>query len=191
MNAPSATSSAPRTAPAPAPATRATPRDALFPPDLPATDDAFDLPAGSSPTVKRRSLRLLSWVCQLGAATILAQTLWFKFSGAAESRWIFETLGAEPWGRLFTGVLELICVLLLLHPRLAAFGGLLAVGIMGGAVLSHMFFLGIQVQGDGGLLFGLALLVMACGCAVCALRRDDLLLWARRRLTPCAPARGP
>ncbi len=143
----------------------------------------------ATPTLRPRALRLLSWACQLGAAAILAQTLWFKFSGAAESRWIFETLGVEPWGRLLTGGLELLCVLMLLHPRLAALGGLFALGLMVCAVFSHVFLLGLEVQGDGGLLFGLALVVLACGSAVCVLRRDELLAAARRVLTPCASPR--
>jgi len=116
----------------------------------------------------------LSWVLQLAAAGILLQTLFFKFTGAEESVYIFTTLGAEPWGRIGTGVVELIASLLLLVPGTASLGASLALGIMTGAILSHLTVLGIQVKGDGGLLFGLALIVFACSAIVLAIRRAQL-----------------
>ena len=121
-----------------------------------------------------RTTVLLSWIAQLVAAVILLQTLFFKFSGAAESRFIFSTLGVEPWGRIASGVFELIAALLLLYPRSAALGGLLAMGVMAGAILAHVFVLGLEIQGDGGLLFALALAVFLCGAAVVYLRRVEL-----------------
>jgi hypothetical protein len=119
---------------------------------------------------------LLCWACQLVAAAILLQTLYFKFSGAEESRWIFSTLGVEPWGRIASGVVELIAGLLLLHPATAVFGALLALGVMAGALVTHVFVLGIAVKGDGGLLFGLALAVSCASLVVLWLRRAELPL---------------
>jgi len=119
---------------------------------------------------------LLAWLCQLVAAAILLQTLFFKFTGAEESRWIFATLGVEPWGRLASGVIELVAATLLLHPRTAVYGALLAMGVMAGAILSHLFVLGISVKNDGGLLFGLAVAVLLASAAVLALRRAELPL---------------
>jgi putative oxidoreductase len=121
-----------------------------------------------------RSARITAWTCQLIAAAILGQTLFFKFTGAPESRFIFSTLGIEPWGRYATGVLELIAVILLLNPATAAIGGLLAMGLMGGAIMSHLTRLGIEVQGDGGLLFGLAVTVLLASAIVVAIRRHQL-----------------
>jgi hypothetical protein len=126
--------------------------------------------------------RRLDLLARLVAAGILGQTLFFKFSGAAESRWIFETLGAEPWGRLGTGALEAVAVVLLLLPRTAALGALLAAGLMAGAIGSHVAVLGIDVQGDGGLLFALACVTLACAGGVVLRRRDELLVLARRAL---------
>lgn len=103
-----------------------------------------------------RSLRLLPNII---AAVILLQTLFFKFTAAPESVYIFSTLGLEPIGRIGSGVAELIAALLLLWPASAWVGAALALGIMGGAILSHLTVLGIQVQGDGGQLFLLAVLV--------------------------------
>lgn len=103
-----------------------------------------------------RSLRLLPNII---AAVILLQTLFFKFTAAPESVYIFSTLGLEPSGRIGSGVAELIAALLLLWPASAWVGAALALGIMGGAILSHLTVLGIEVQGDGGQLFLLAVLV--------------------------------
>jgi len=123
-----------------------------------------------------RILTALSWSCRLVAALILLQTLFFKFTGAPESRFIFSTLGAEPWGRIGSGIVELIAAGLLVVPRTAALGALLAAGTMCGALVSHVFVLGIEVQGDGGLLFALALVVLACSLVVGVLHRATLPL---------------
>lgn len=119
--------------------------------------------------------RRISWALQVVAALILGQTLFFKFTGAPESIAIFEALGAEPWGRIGSGVAELVAVLLLLVPRTAAFGGLLAAGIMGGAIASHATVLGIEVGGDDGTLFVLAILTLAASLGVVWIRRGELL----------------
>mgnify|MGYP001003418974 CR=1 FL=1 len=96
-------------------------------------------------------------------AAIMLQTLYFKFSGAPESIYIFSTIGMEPWGRYAVGIGELIAGVLLLVPKLSWIGALLGVGLMSGAIFFHMAFLGIQVQNDGGQLFAMALVVfIAC-----------------------------
>jgi putative oxidoreductase len=116
----------------------------------------------------------LDWIVRLVAAVILLQTLFFKFTGAPESVYIFTTLGAEPWGRIGSGIAELIASGLLLWTGTAGFGGVLAMGLMAGAIGSHLTRLGIEVQGDGGLLFALACLVFLCGAATAWLHRDGL-----------------
>lgn len=121
-----------------------------------------------------RPALITSWLCQLTAAAILGQTLFFKFTGAPESRYIFATLGVEPWGRIGTGVLELVAVALLLFPRTPALGAVLAMGLMGGAILSHLTKLGIEVQGDHGLLFTLAMVTLVAAGIVALLRRREL-----------------
>ena len=101
-------------------------------------------------------MKKLLFLCQLVPAIIMLQTLYFKFTAAPESVWIFSTLGAEPLGRIGSGVVELIAAVLILLPTMKVWGALLTMGTMAGAILSHVFILGIQVQGDGGTLFGLA-----------------------------------
>lgn len=114
--------------------------------------------------------RLLSII----AAVILLQTLYFKFTAAPVSVHIFSTLGLEPWGRIGTGVMELISGILLFIPRTSVYGAGLALGIMAGAILSHLLFLGIEVQGDGGNVFILAIIVTICSIGVLFLKRNDL-----------------
>jgi uncharacterized membrane protein YphA (DoxX/SURF4 family) len=104
-------------------------------------------------------LNILSWILRILAAIILLQTLYFKFTAAPESVYIFTKVGAEPYGRIGSGIVELIAAILLLTPRFTWLGSLLALGMMAGAILSHLTVLGIDVQGDKGLLFGLALTV--------------------------------
>ena len=116
----------------------------------------------------------MSWALQLIVAGILLQTLFFKFTGAAESVYIFSTLGAEPWGRIGSGVVELIAALLLLYPATITIGAILSLGVIAGAILSHLTVLGIEVQGDGGLLFFLALAVFVSSAAILFLRRGDI-----------------
>lgn len=101
--------------------------------------------------------KYLILVLRLLVAGILLQTLFFKFSGAAESVYIFSALDAEPYGRIGSGVIELIAAVLILS-RQTVWGLLLSLGTMTGAILSHIFVLGINVQNDGGLLFTLALI---------------------------------
>ncbi|MCB0525436.1 MAG: DoxX family protein [Lewinellaceae bacterium] len=122
----------------------------------------------------------VSLALRLIAAFILGQTLFFKFNAAEESVYIFEKLGAEPWGRIGSGVAELVCAILLLIPRTAWLGALGALGVISGAILSHLFVLGIDVKGDGGLLFGLAVVVFVCSAGVLWIHKADLTAFLAR-----------
>lgn len=128
----------------------------------------------TQPLALSKPALLVSWLCQIAAAVILGQTLFFKFTGAPESKYIFSTLGVEPWGRIGTGVLELIAVGLLLYPRTPTLGAGLAVGLMAGAIGAHLTRLGVEVQGDGGTLFGLAVAVLVTALVVLAIRRREI-----------------
>ena len=120
-------------------------------------------------------LRYLSWALQTIVAVILLQTLFFKFTGAPESVYIFETLGMEPFGRWGTGLAEMVASILLFIPSRRIYGALLGLGVMAGAIGSHLTVLGIEVQGDGGLLFSMAIVVFV-SCAI--------LAWMHRRQLP-------
>jgi uncharacterized membrane protein YphA (DoxX/SURF4 family) len=105
------------------------------------------------------------WAARLVAAIILLQTLYFKFGAQAESVYIFAKLGVEPWGRIGSGVVELIAAILILIPRTSWIGAGIGLGVMAGAILSHLTVLGIDILGDGGYLFFLGV-VVAVSCVV-------------------------
>lgn len=128
----------------------------------------------ASPSAQARKMRALCWVLRLVAAAILAQTLFFKFTGAPESVYIFSTLGMEPWGRIGAGLAELVACALLLTTRTAVIGAALSLGIMVGAIGGHLTKLGIVVQEDGGLLFALALIVTGCSLALLSIHRKEI-----------------
>lgn len=120
---------------------------------------------------------IFSWICRIVVAVILLQTLFFKFTGAEESRYIFTTvMGAEyeAFGRIGSGVVELIAAILLLVPATVSFGAIISIGTISGAILSHLAFLGIEVKGDGGLLFGLAITVFILSSVLLLLHRREL-----------------
>jgi uncharacterized membrane protein YphA (DoxX/SURF4 family) len=123
---------------------------------------------------------IVSWICRIAAAAILVQTLYFKFTGAEESKYIFSTLGLEPVGRIGSGVAELITAILLLIPATAWLGAALGLGVMAGAIGAHATKLGIVVKDDGGLLFALACVVFICSAVV---------LWLHRQAIPIVGAR--
>ena len=118
---------------------------------------------------------ITSWLLRALAALILLQTLFFKFTGAPESIYIFTTVGQEPWGRYGSGIVELVASILLFFPRTVAVGAALALGTMGGAIFFHATKLGLVVHDDGGQLFALAVVVFVCSA---------FLLWLHRRTLP-------
>ena len=133
--------------------------------------------------VQKRSitpLLVVSWICRIAAAVILLQTLFFKFTAAPESVYIFTKVHAEPWGRIGSGIVELIAAALILIPRTVWAGALLALGVMAGAIVSHLTVLGIEVMGDGGLLFGLALIVFCTSTVALVLHRTQIPVIGRR-----------
>jgi putative oxidoreductase len=125
-------------------------------------------------------LTILSWALRATAAVILLQTLFFKFTAAPESVYIFTKVHAEPWGRIGSGVMELVAAILLLTPRYTWLGSVLAAGATAGAILSHLTILGIEVQGDKGLLFALALVVFVSSAVNLVLHRNAIPVIGRR-----------
>ena len=121
-----------------------------------------------------KTQKIASWIVRLTAAVILLQTLFFKFTGAPESIYIFTKVGMEPWGRYGSGVVELISAVLLMSRCYCWLGAGLALGVMAGAIMSHLTVLGIVVQNDGGLLFALAITVAVCSVVTLVLHRRQI-----------------
>jgi hypothetical protein len=125
-----------------------------------------------------KAFLITSWVLRGLAAAILLQTLFFKFSGARESVYIFTTLGLEPWGRIGSGIVELIASVLLLMPRTVTWGAALSLAVISGAIVSHATRLGIALPavGESGELFALAVVVFLCSAALLVMHRSQLPL---------------
>ena len=124
---------------------------------------------------------IASWTLRAIAAIILLQTLFFKFTGAKESVYIFTTLGMEPWGRIGSGVAELIASVLLLLPQTVVFGAIMSLGVISGAIFFHLTKLGIALPlvDDHGELFALAVVVFVSSLAVLIMHRQELPLVGR------------
>jgi len=120
---------------------------------------------------------ILFWLARIIAALILVQTLYFKFSAAPESVFIFSSVGMEPWGRWLVGFLELIASIMLFIPATIWLGSILAIGLMAGALGMHLTMLGIEVQGDGGQLFIYAVVVLVCAAYI---------FWTSRKTIPAS-----
>ena len=117
---------------------------------------------------------LLTWLFRIVAAIIMLQSLFFKFSGADVSIYIFSRLGMEPWGRIGTGIIELISAVLILIPRTTWLGAALGLGTMSGAIFFHLTTLGIEVNEDGGQLFVYAVITWVCCILLLAVEREKI-----------------
>lgn len=135
--------------------------------------EAFQRDCEPADTLTRQQ-HAITWICALAAAGIMIETLFFKFTGAAESKFIFSKMGTEPWMRWVQGIWELLASIGLLWPRLRWAGGILTVGAMSAAILSHLTWLGFSVQGDHGLLFSMALVTFTSGFTVMMLHRYSI-----------------
>jgi hypothetical protein len=122
-----------------------------------------------------KSILSFSFFLKVIVAAILLQTLYFKFTAAEESVYIFETIGMEPWGRIGSGIVELFAAIFLLINRTAWLGAILALGVICGAIFFHLTTLGIEVKSDGGFLFILACVVFVSSA---------IILWQERRNIP-------
>ncbi len=125
-------------------------------------------------------MKIANWVLRIIIALILLQTVFFKFTGAEESKQLFETLGMEPTGRLGSGLAELAAAVMVLAPATAAIGALLALGVMSGALVSHFTVLGINYNGDGGALFAMASIVFLASLATLYLHRTRIPVLGER-----------
>lgn len=125
------------------------------------------------------------WLLRLVAAGIMVQTLYFKFTASEESVFIFTTVGMEPWGRIGVGILELVASILLLVNVTAWMGAVVALGLMGGAILMHLTILGIEVRGDGGQLFFYAVIVAACSTVILLYNKTRIIELVKKLSGKC------
>lgn len=124
--------------------------------------------------------KIVFWVLRIVPAVIMLQTLFFKFTAAEESVYIFSKLGLEPWGRIGSGIAELIAAILILIPVTTGIGAIIALGVISGALIAHLTVLGIEVQGDHGQLFIYALIVFICCVLLTVFEKNRLLFFLKR-----------
>ena len=124
----------------------------------------------------------ISGILRVTVVVILIQTLYFKFSGHPESVHIFSALGIEPWGRIGLGIIELITALLILFPKTKVIGMVASLGIILGAVFSHILVLGLNVSNDGGALFTLALIVLIATTIFLTIHKNELISFVSKFL---------
>ena len=120
------------------------------------------------------------WILRLVAAIIILQTLYFKFTAHPQSVHLFTELGMEPWGRIGTGVIELVASLLILYPRTTGIGATIGTGLMAGAIFFHLTKLGIKFDGDY-VLFIYAVIASTCCTILAVVYRSQVFRLVRTR----------
>ncbi|MFK7000840.1 DoxX family protein [Flavobacterium oreochromis] len=117
----------------------------------------------------------IHFILKLILAIILLQTLFFKFTANPESIYIFKKLNIEPFGRIFTGIIELISSVLLFFNRTRFYASLLILGTMTIALLSHLSILGLEIIDDGGILYILACISFTISSYLSLLYKNDFI----------------
>ena len=126
---------------------------------------------------------IITWSIRIIAAFLLLQTLFFKFTAAPESVYIFSTLCLEPCGRIGTGVIELIAGILILIPKTTLYGAIVSIGVMLGAIASHIFILGIEILGDHGQLFAYACIETIACLILLYLDKNQVIIFKNKLLS--------
>lgn len=124
--------------------------------------------------------KYIPFMLRLAVAIILIQTLRFKFTGHPDSIYIFEQVGLEPFGRIGIGIVELIAGILILVPKTIWAGATLTMGVLGGAIMMHLTSLGVEVRGDGGVLFTTALVTFSLATVVLWLYREQIPILGKK-----------
>ncbi len=117
---------------------------------------------------------IVAWILRLVAVVIMVSTLYFKFTAHEQSVRLFTVLGMEPWGRIGTGIFELIASILILYPRTTGWGAGLGCGLMAGAIFFHLTKLGVKFDGDYGL-FTEAVIAFVCCAVLLLIYRNQIL----------------
>ena len=105
-----------------------------------------------------------------------------KLTGQAEPVELFSQLGGAPMMYL-TGVMELSAAVLLLVPKTKIYGAVLALGVMGGAIVSHLAVLGL------GGMFPLAVVLFVLAGVLIWLHRAELPVVGKLACCSAGPAK--
>ena len=124
-----------------------------------------------------RKKRIVSWVLQVLLAGLFIMSAIPKLTGDPMAAAMVAKLGLGGWAGYAIGLTELTAAILLLIPRTVAYGALLGLGVLGGAILSHLTVLGISLgEDDGGAMFMMAIGGLLIAGIITYLRRRPLLV---------------
>ena len=113
-----------------------------------------------------KNMNIVLWLLQIAAAGMFLMAGLSKLSGNEQMVGLFAAIGLGQWFRYLTGTLEVAGAILLVIPRTSGLGALLLVGVMIGAVTTHLFVIG------GNPLMAIILLGV-----------PSLVAWERRQQT--------
>ena len=82
-------------------------------------------------------------------------------------------MGWEPWGRYLIALIETSAVILLLTKRYIA-GAIISLSLISAANFMHFTRLGFDVNGDGGFLFKMSIVVILSSLMI-------IIVWNRNR----------
>jgi hypothetical protein len=130
--------------------------------------------ANQTPAIPRGRVALVAiWLTQIALASMFLFSGGLKLTGAPELVALFDAIGAGQWFRYATGSIEVASAVALLVPASAAFGALLLIPTMVGAVVTHLFIVGGSAVPATVLLIG--------ALAIAWVRRDQLAsVWSRQ-----------
>jgi hypothetical protein len=84
-----------------------------------------------------RKQRIVYWIFAGVAAAIMVETLFFKFTGAAESKYIFSKMGTEPWMRWVQGIWAWDAVFYVIAQFTGGVASVVLVASVAGKLLAH------------------------------------------------------
>ena len=121
--------------------------------------------------MKQSPNNIPNMILRIVPAVIIGRAALMKLTADPNAAAIFKALDMEPGGRVLIGVIELLAVVLLLSSRVSAWGGLLGLGVMCGAVIAHTTAIGFDQH--LGILFGMAIVsTLACSLLLFRLRHQ-------------------
>ena len=112
----------------------------LFSTTMTAAHQTPAIPRG--PIARGRVALVALWLTQIALAGMFILAGGLKLAGVPVMVALFDAIGVGQWFRYLTGSIEVVAAGALLVPSWAAFGALLLIPTMVGAVFTHLFIVG-------------------------------------------------
>jgi putative oxidoreductase len=130
--------------------------------------------ARQAPAIPRGRVALVAlWLTQIALAGMFTLAGGLKLAGVPVMVALFDAIGVGQWFRYVTGSIEVVSAVALLVPSWAAFGALLLIPTMIGAVFTHLFIVGGSAAP--------AAVALTASLAIAWARRDQLASILPRR----------